>query len=425
MIGVMLFTLVECLDCYVVYKNVFGVNFTKKKTLYAAVALLAFVLQGVALHSLEPIWREAISIFIGLVMAILLVEGKRGRAIVLYPVVLLMYTVVNILSSYMVASVLGTHQEILAKSLGWTVIIECTSIVVFSLYGFVSSKRVSEAVNISFWQACAIFSGVFCCLWLIAFAQGVWNADDYIFTIKEEVLSASMVLTVLFIGMLIWQHMARTKVLRVQMENETYRLYLQGQQEHIRMLLEDDERRRRLKHDLRAHMLVLNTYAKDGELDKLQAYLQEMEESFCVEQANRYTGILGVDAIINDIHKKAMEQNVNWSFEGALKENTDITVFEWCTIFSNLLTNALEAVQESCAEKQIQVKISNMQGKVVLFVKNTCSESKQGTDKPKSTKTDKVNHGLGLKNVEEIVKKNGGCIDYNAQGGWFEVSVIL
>ena len=142
MIGVMLFTLVECLDCYVVYKNVFGVNFTKKKTLYAAVALLAFVLQGVALHSLEPIWREAISIFIGLVMAILLVEGKRGRAIALYPVVLLMYTVVNILSSYMVASVLGTHQEILAKSLGWTVIIECTSILVFSLYGFVSSKRV-------------------------------------------------------------------------------------------------------------------------------------------------------------------------------------------------------------------------------------------------------------------------------------------
>jgi len=343
----------------------------------------------------------------------------------LYPVVVLMYSVVNILSSYILAAVLGMSQEGLTKSFSWTLLALSTSMIVFSLYGRINLKRVSERVKFTFWQVGAMLLGTLCCFVLIGFAQGVWNADNFIFTIKEEILFASMLLAILFVVLIVWQQIAKAKAFKIQMENERYRLYLQGQQEHIQMILEDDERRRRLKHDLCAHMLALNSYAKDGELDKLQEYLQKMESGFCVEQAKRYTGILGVDAIINDIHKKAIEQNIIWSFEGALKEQSEVSVFEWCTIFANLLTNALEATQESDAEKRIEVRITNIQGSVVLLVRNTCSENRQGMNKPQTTKKDKVNHGLGLKNVEEIVKKQEGSIYYKAQDGWFEVTVTL
>ena len=335
------------------------------------------------------------------------------------------YCLVNILGSYALAAALGMNQETLADSLPLTIVAECASIVLFSMYGLVIKKRLSQEFSFSWPYVCILLLGSICCLFFIGFAQGVWNNDEFIFSIKEEVWIVSVILILVFMVLIVWQHNVKTKALNMELENEKYRLYLHGQQEHIQMLLEDDERRRRLKHDLRAHMLVLNTYAQKGELENVQEYLQKMEESLCVEQAKRYTGILGVDAIINDIHRQVMEEKVNWSFEGTLMQREDIVVFDWCVLFSNLLTNALEATRECDIEKRIEVKISNIQENMVLIVRNTCGESKKGTDKPQTTKQDKINHGLGLKNVEEIVKKRDGTINYNALNGWFEITVIL
>lgn len=420
-----MFTLVEWLDCYVIYKNVFGIRFTKKKAPYIVVIVLACVLQGVALCFLGDIWREFNSVIIGLIAAFALTEGTRGKATALYPVVVVMYCLVNILSSYGLAAILGMSQETLADSLPLTIVAECASIILFSVYGLVIRKRLSQEFSFSRFYACILLLGSICCLFFVGFAQGVWNSDEFIFTIKEEVWIVSIILILVFVVLIIWQHNVKTKALKVELENEKYRLYIQGQQEHIQLLLEDDERRRRLKHDLRAHMLALNTYAQKGELENVQEYLQKMEESLCVERAKRYTGILGVDAIINDIHKKVIAENVSWSFEGTLKNRPEIAVFDWCVLFSNLLTNALEATRECDVEKRVEVKISNIQGKVVLIVRNTCSENVLGTERPQTIKQDKINHGLGLKNVEEIIKEQDGTINYEALNGWFEVTVIM
>lgn len=420
-----MFTLVECLDCYVIYRNVFGIHYTKRKIPYIILFLLTCVMQGFALYCAEDAWRDIISIIIGFVGAFLLTEKKRGKAMILYPLVLVMYCLVNILSSYILAAMLGMTQYALTKSLVLTLVAESASIIVFSLYGLLIRKKIFVEFRFKWWYACIMLLGSASCLFLLGFAQGVWNNNAFIFSVREEFLIFIMILVGVFMALIVWQHFAKKKALSIQLENEKYRLYLQSQQERIRMLLEDDERRRRLKHDMRAHILALNTYAHEGALEKVQAYLKKMEESFCVEQVKQYTGIMGVDAVIGDIDKKASEQNVVWSFEGALNEQTEISVFEWCTLFSNLLTNALEATLESGREKRIEVKISNIQEKVVVVVRNTCDESKQGNIKPQTTKKDKMNHGLGLKNVEEIVKKQEGTISYKASAGWFEVAVVM
>ncbi len=420
-----MFTLVEWLNYFLVYRNVLGVKFSKRKLLYCAVFIVTTIVHVVCWRSAGDKWRDIIIILASLVAFPIWAESKRGKVGALFPAVLLISSLVNILGSYALSTVLSIRHEVLCESIGLELLAECTGIIVFSVYGKLFSKKISEDISFSWRQVCAMFLGTICCFMLIAFAQGVWNDDDFIFTIKEEVLVASILLAVLFIVLLVRQQTLKNRALNVQLENEKYRLYLQGQEEHIQMLLEDDERRRRLKHDLRAHMLVLNTYAQKGELENVKGYLQKMEEGLCEEQVKSYTGILGVDAIINDIHKKATAENVILDFEGALMQRQDIAVFEWCVLFSNLLTNALEATRECDAEKRIEVKIANIQEKVALIVRNTCSENKLGAERPQTTKQDKMNHGLGLKNVEEIVKKRDGTINYNAINGWFEITVIL
>ena len=112
------------------------------------------------------------------------------------------------------------------------------------------------------WYVCIVLLGSASCLFLLGFAQGVWNNNAFIFSVREELLAFSMILVGLFMALIVWQHFVKKKAINVQLENEKYRLYMQSQQERIHMLLEDDERRRRLKHDMRAHILALNTYAQ-------------------------------------------------------------------------------------------------------------------------------------------------------------------
>lgn len=425
MVGVVIFTLVEWLNYYLVYRNVFGVTFIKNKIPYIIVILLISVLQAICFLKTGNEWRDINIILLGLVAFPVLAKSKRVKVGILFPVVLLLSSLVNILGSYGLAAILGIHQDVLCDSWELTALAECTGIIVFVIYGKVASKKLPEDMKFSWWQVCAIVLGPICCIMLIGFAQGVWNNDHFIFELKEEVLTASILLTFLFIALMVMQQMIRSRALKIQLENEEYRLYLQGQHEHIKRILDEDERRRRLKHDMKAHILALSTYAQRGEMEAIQTYIQKMEEAFCAEEVKRYTGILGVDAIINDIHRKAKEQNVTWSFSGTMPEKESISVFEWCVLFSNLLTNALEATQESKAEKRIEVSISNMREQVVLIVRNTCNEKIRGTIRPQTAKQDKVKHGLGLKNVEEIVNKQDGTISYFASEGWFEIDVVL
>lgn len=425
MVGVVIFTIVEWLNYYLVYRNVFGIAFIKKKPLYFAVIISISVLQAICFLKAGNEWRDINILLLGFVVFWALAESKRIKVVVLFPAVILLSSLVNVMGSYGLAAILGMPQEVLCDSWTLTSLAECTGIIVFSIYGKIVSRKLPENMSFSWWQVCAIILGPICCIILIGFAQGVWNDDHFIFEMKEEVLTASILLTFLFIALMVMQQMISNRALKVQLENEEYRLYLQGQHEHIKMILEEDERRRMLKHDLKAHILALSTYAQRGEVENVQAYLRKMEESFCVENVKRYTGVLGVDAIINDIYKKAKAQNVTWSFTGTLLQKESISVFEWCVLFSNLLTNALEATQESCGEKKIEVNISNMREQVVLVVRNTCSEKLQGTMRPQSVKQDKVNHGLGLKNVEEIIAKQNGTIGYLALDGWFEIVMVL
>ena len=191
------------------------------------------------------------------------------------------------------------------------------------------------------------------------------------------------------------------------------------------MLIREDESRRRLKHDMRAHMQALDTLAQRGELEMLRQYLHNMEESFDNDRVEKFTTISAVDAVISEWHKKAVERQAEWSFEGVLSQPERITIFELCTIFSNLLGNAVEAIEKVNAQRQIKINISTFQGKIVLVVGNSCDTTIKGSSRPETTKGDKKNHGLGLKNVEEIVQKQKGSIEYDIGNGWFQVTVVL
>ena len=119
-----------------------------------------------------------------------------------------------------------------------------------------------------------------------------------------------------------------------------------------------------------------------------------------------------VNAVINSKLLFCQENGINTSVS-VCKNIDKLSDVEICTIIGNLLDNAIEAqMNNSIDNRDIKINISMQDDLLDIFIKNKISESVISNNPDlKTTKQDKLNHGLGISNVRNIVNKYGGYID--------------
>lgn len=77
-------------------------------------------------------------------------------------------------------------------------------------------------------------------------------------------------------------------------------------------------------------------------------------------------------------------------------------------ILSNLLNNAIEACQ-SCTDKIIKIKLVKEKEQTVISVVNTFGTMPVlVSGEYQTTKENKAEHGIGIRNIKETVDKYGG-----------------
>lgn len=426
MVGVILYTLMEFVNFYLAYRNVFGIRFTKRKLPYAIIAVGTCIAQITVLYMVDDTWRDVVILMAGLLGAVVLTESKKRKVILLYPIASMLPSIINIIGSYVIAMILGMKQEAVTDSDYLILLCECTAILTFTIYEHFVKKKKREEVSLTAAQYTILLIGIICFFIVVSFFQGVrQNDQEFTQSTQNLMIFASLIIALFFIILCLWQQSTWKKALQYQVNNEKYEIFLTKQEEYIRMLIHEDEKRRKLRHDMNAHMLALNTMVEKEEWEMLREYLQQMQRTLSAATMNRYTSISAVDAIIDEWHGRAMKCHAMWFWEGTLKASDRVTIFELCTLFSNLLSNAVEAIEKVNSEKKIQVKVSLFQENIVISVGNTCDAENIFDSRPTTTKEDKVFHGLGLKNVEDIVKKHQGSIDYEMKDGWFQVDIVL
>ena len=143
-----------------------------------------------------------------------------------------------------------------------------------------------------------------------------------------------------------------------------------------------------------------------------------MKDETNKKKSIKYTGLAAVDAIIGEWHEKASKSGIEWIWNGELKKNIKVELFDLCILFSNLLSNAVEAAckVEGGKSRFVEVKIGHFNGRIMIKVSNSCILNSIHNTELKTSKIDKENHGFGLKNIERIVEKYDGqillnCID--------------
>ena len=198
---------------------------------------------------------------------------------------------------------------------------------------------------------------------------------------------------------------------------------------HYEDLRQKEYKTRRFRHDLKNHMNLLAQLCKDGDIDRIRNYLDEININIRQFDSKIHTHNEIADAILNRYYDECAEAGIELKVKGHFAENYQISTFDTCVIFSNLLDNALQAEKKikNIDKKEISVKIryTDEAETIILFENDIEEDIEIKNGKIKTTKKNRYDHGFGIENVMECVEKNNGNISIENEGRKFKVWINM
>ena len=194
---------------------------------------------------------------------------------------------------------------------------------------------------------------------------------------------------------------------------------LRARGEYYQAIEAQQQEMRKLKHDLMNHFTVIATYLDLGENDKAIEYLKEIGTRFS-EFTKQYTPNTLINAILNFKLQKALGENLELIIKADVKSSSFDDETDLCTLIANSLDNAIEA---NPPDKKITLELLEDEDRLLFSVTNRYEKKIETRSDGSfiSSKEDKVNHGLGIKNIEEAVERMNGKFEITAKDGTFRV----
>lgn len=233
--------------------------------------------------------------------------------------------------------------------------------------------------------------------------------DSQGFSIFVLVVSIIAFISVGFLG--IFSIYLKNTYEKMELLFESERKLMKMSINNYELLLEKEEDTRRYRHDMKNHLICLKDLVENQKLNLFHEYIDKMQGQMKVIQASYYhCGNEVLDAVLN-YYVPMIADDVKITVSGCWPEHLNIENIDLCTIFSNLIQNAIEGLSfEGAEEKYLKVHINQGNDYLEVIICNSISleQKNQKNSLLKSTKPDSMNHGIGLRNVRDTVKKNLG-----------------
>ena len=181
------------------------------------------------------------------------------------------------------------------------------------------------------------------------------------------------------------------------------------------------------RHDYHNHIQVMKAYLDLGKYNEMDDYLNDLDLDLKQIDTLIKTGNIMVDAILNSKLSLAMNQDIDINAKAKVPKDIQMADIDLCVIIGNLMDNATEATikLENPEDRFIRVYIREMKGQLYISITNSVGgKVKKAGREYLSTKLG-VNHGFGLRRVDNIVDKYDGFINRQNEEGVFATEVIL
>ena len=317
----------------------------------------------------------------------------------------------------------------LSHDLGASLVLLPTVAILILLFYWImrrSLKALGRAETVQkVWRYLWIIPAIFLAFWMSGYFKYRWVVPEV------EIVTYYLLLYLILIGVSSWFNfwvVCRMAIelqenIRLRVENRS--LALQMMEENL--LYQRINEARRVQHDLRHHVTVMEDYLERGDTQSLQDYLSTLKSTRYFADPVRYCENAAANAVIGYFAQQVLEGGAEFSASVFIPENIALSGSDLSVLLGNLLENAVEATaRQEEGEKRISVKGGlQSNGLFAVTVDNTCAGPPRQTSSGELRSSKHSGIGIGTASVKDIASRYGGIVHFVYNEGIFAASVLL
>lgn len=232
-----------------------------------------------------------------------------------------------------------------------------------------------------------------------------------------------MILNVLF-------YYSLQSIMQKEKEKREYRIMqekINGQLELYRYMEDVYREQRKQTHEFKNHLHCIQGLLEEKRTDEAMDYVGKISLKNLEKDNPVKTGNHILDVVINQRLRETKRKDITMVLKlDALKyfplRDEDIVI-----LFANLLDNAMEACQRLEREDRIiKVRLSSTEERLVLTVSNKTKEPMEIIGQLiETTKKNKLEHGIGMGNIREVIRRYDGLGKCECREGWFIYTIVF
>ncbi len=260
------------------------------------------------------------------------------------------------------------------------------------------------------------------------YACSMWPANIY--RQPENILGVTVILLLMVVVYIMIIKVFTT--MKQQGENERRLESLEQYAKRLKIetdsLQEKEMEAAVLRHDLRHFSILINSYLEEGNEEKIRELLDELNERAALTKPVRYCENLALNGIIARHAALAKELGLRFKVEAEIPREMSINEFEFATVASNLLENAVNAARDAQDRmlRFVEMTACCAGSQILLTIKNGCEtepEISQKTGLPISEGG--AGHGYGVRSVRAFVEKYGAVFDFEVKNQIFLAKLLI
>jgi len=170
---------------------------------------------------------------------------------------------------------------------------------------------------------------------------------------------------------------------------------------------------------------VMASYLNSGDPDSAKDYISEILEKLNAVRSYVETGNPLLNHILNDKLRICTDEGIDAKVQIGRADFERMKGIDFSAVFANAMDNAIEHERKE-ERKEIVINVSEKKGYDVITVKNRISGSVLSENPDLiSTKDDNEKHGLGVKQIKDIVASYEGMTDFYEEDDFFIVSIFI
>lgn len=210
--------------------------------------------------------------------------------------------------------------------------------------------------------------------------------------------------------------------------NKTLEAQIKSQYSYYQKLERVTKETRAIKHDMKNHLIVMKGMAEKGDTAAVTKYIENIQSAMENMSIVIHTGNSIVDSIVNEKLEIAQSKEIEMKIDVAVQEDIGIPAMDLCVMVANSLDNAIEACDkmQPGSKKVVSIYGRYQHGYLSFIISNTVGKNVYISNNTIITdKVDKLNHGYGLQNIKNSVKRNHGKFKIECQDDVFTVYIDI